>query len=184
MASETHNTAGADAANHAAEAGSAGLPQLDFSTYSNQIFWLVISLVVIYFLLARIAIPRIAAILSDRQGAITSDLAAAEDLKARAEQAEEAYQKALADARTEANDIVAAAKADIKAELDKATEEADAKIAKKASESQARIAEIQASAMKSVEDVSKDVTKELVAAMGAKADAKTINAAIAARLKG
>ena len=35
-------------------AAKVGMPQLDFSTFSNQIFWLVITLVVIYFILSRI----------------------------------------------------------------------------------------------------------------------------------
>ena len=47
----------------------------------NQIFWLVVALVVIYFVLSRIALPRIAAVLAERQGTITNDIAAAEDLK-------------------------------------------------------------------------------------------------------
>ena len=54
---------------------------------------------------ARVALPRIAAILAERQGTITSDLAKAEELKAQAEEAEKAYEKALADARVEAGKI-------------------------------------------------------------------------------
>ena len=38
-------------AEHAAEA-SVGMPQLDFSTFPNQIFWLVVSIVVLYFIVA------------------------------------------------------------------------------------------------------------------------------------
>ena len=53
MATETH---GADAA-----AQAPGMPQLDFSTWGNQIFWLVIALVATYFVLAKVALPRIAA---------------------------------------------------------------------------------------------------------------------------
>ena len=92
MASETHDAAGQ-------AASTPGLPQLDFSTFGNQIFWLLVTLVVIYFVLSRIALPRIAAVLAERKGAITNDLAAAEDLKAKAVEAEQAYLKALADAR-------------------------------------------------------------------------------------
>ena len=60
----------------------AGLPQLDVTTFSNQIFWLVVTLVVIYLILSKVALPRIASVLADRQGTITNDLAAAEELKA------------------------------------------------------------------------------------------------------
>ena len=76
-----------------------GMPQLDFSTWPNQIFWLLVTLVVIYLLLTRIALPRIGAVLADRKGAITNDLAAAEELKQKALKAEKAYNEALAQAR-------------------------------------------------------------------------------------
>ena len=84
MASTTHDAGhgAADAAHGAVDAaahGSSGMPQLDFSTYGNQIFWLLVTLVVIYLILSRVALPRIAAILNERQGTITNDLAAAED---------------------------------------------------------------------------------------------------------
>ena len=138
----------------------------------------------IFFFLSRIALPRIAAVLAERQGTITNDLAAAEDLKAKAVEAEEAYNKALADARAHAQDIVNQTKAEIKAELDDATAKADAEIAAKAAEGEKKIAEIRANAMESVKDVAKDTAKELVTVMGGKADAKSITAAINARMKG
>lgn len=177
MASETHNAA--DAA-----ASAPGMPQLDFSTFGNQIFWLMVTLVVIYFVLSRIALPRIAAVLAERQGTITNDLAAAEDLKVKATEAEEAYNKALADARAEAQTIIAQAKAEIQADLDDATAKADAEIATKLVESEKKIAEIREGAMQSVKDVAKDTAKEIVAAMGGKADARTVTAAVNARMKG
>ena len=106
----------AGAAGHAAE--KVGMPQLDFATYPNQIFWLVVALIAIYLILSRVALPRIGGILADRQGAITNDIAAAEDLKQKAVEAEAAYGKALTDGRSEASRIVAEARSgggDIKA---------------------------------------------------------------------
>lgn len=161
-----------------------GMPQLCFEWFPNQIFWLVLTLVVIFLVLSRIALPRIASVLAERQGTITNDLAAAENLKLKAVEAEEAYNKALADARAEAQNIVAQAKADIQADLDVATAKADAEIAAKAAESEKAIAEIRDGALKSVEEVAKDTAAEIVAALGGKANAKDVGAAVAARLKG
>ncbi len=180
MATETHEAAG-----HAAEAASApGMPQLDFSNWGNQIFWLLITLIVIYFVLSRIALPRIGAVLAERQGTITNDIAAAEELKAKAVDAEAAYNKALADARAEAQRIVAETKAEIQGDLDIATAKADAEIAAKAAEGEKKIAEIRANALESVKDVAKETAQEIVAAMGGKADAKSITAAVTERMKG
>ena len=161
-----------------------GMPQLCGEWMSNQIFWLVITLLVIFFVLSRIALPRIAAVLAERQGTITNDIAAAEDLKAKAAAAEEAYQQALIDARAEAARIVEATKAEIKAELDAAMAKADAEIADKAKASEAVIADIRANAMASVEEVAKATATELVGALGGKTDEKAINKAVDAQLKG
>ncbi|MCK8465271.1 F0F1 ATP synthase subunit B' [Aliiroseovarius sp. S1339] len=180
MASNTQQTA--DGAHGGAEA--AGMPQLDFSTFGNQIFWLVVTLVVIYFVLTKVALPRIEAVLSERRGTITNDLTAAEDLKQKAVEAEEAYNKALAEARAEANKIVAEARADIQADVDVAAAKADAEIAAKAAESEAAIAEIRAGAVDSVKTVAKDAAKEILASFGYKTDAKTVTAAVTSRMKG
>lgn len=170
---------------YATEAASApGMPQLDVTTFSNQIFWLVIALVAIYFVLSRVALPRIAAILAERQGTITNDLAAAEDLKAKAKAAEDAYEKALVDARAEAQKIAADTRTEIQEDLDAAIAKADAEIAAKAAESEKAIAEIRAGAVQAVRDVAKDAAGEIVQLMGGKADAKAVAAAVDARVKG
>lgn len=161
-----------------------GMPQLCADWMPNQIFWLVVTLIAIYFVMSRIALPRISAVLAERSGTITNDIAAAEELKNKAAEAEAAYDQALLDARAEANKIVAEAKAEIQAELDVELKKADAQIAAKTAESEAAINEIRAGAAKSVTQVAKDTAKELVAAMGGSADAKTITAAVTARMKG
>lgn len=187
MATETHTADGlADALGvdtHAA-GEAAGMPQLDFAHFPNQMFWLVVTLVVIYLVLARVALPRISAILAERQGTITNDIAAAEDLKAKAVEAEDTYNKALADARSEAQAIVAEAKAEIQADLNVAIAKADAEIAAKSAESEKAIAEIRAGALEAVQTVASDTAAELVLALGGKAEAGVIADAVTTRMKG
>ena len=178
MATEAHEAA-AGAAGH-----SAGMPQLDISTWLNQIFWLVVALVVIYLVLRLVALPRIGAVLADRSSTITNDLAAAEELKQKALAAEKAYLAALDKARAEAGKIAAETKAEIQAELDKEIAKADVQIAAKSAESEGRIAEIRAGALEAVTEVAKDTAKELVSALGGKADARSITAAVTAKVKG
>ena len=184
MATETVDPVAADLAGSCVDAygGAIGMPQLCGDWFPNQIFWLILTLIAIYLILSRVALPRIAAILAERQGTITNDIAAAEDLKAKAVEAEEAYNKALADARAEAQRIIAETRAEIQAELDDAI--ADAEIAAKSAESEKAIAEIRAGALEAVEAVAKDTAGALVAAMGGKADQDAVGAAVTSRLKG
>ncbi len=162
-----------------------GMPQLDFSTFPNQIFWLCVTLVVIFVVMNRIALPRIASVLADRHDTIQRDLEKAEMLKQKAVEAEDAYNKALADARVEASKIVAETKAEIQKELDKATAKADAEISAKAAEGEVKIKAIRDSAMASVEIVATDTASALVdVVMPGASDAKSIKAAVKAQLKG
>ena len=182
MADNTHDTA--HGAADAAHGAGPGMPQLDFSTFSNQIFWLAVTLVVIYLILSRVALPRIAAILSERQGTITNDLAAAEDLKAKAVEAENAYNKALADARAEALRIAAETRAEIQADLDDAVAKADEEISAKAAESEEAISAIRAEATETAKQVATETAAAIVAALGGKADADAVAAAVADQMKG
>lgn len=175
MATQTHPTV--------AEEIEAGMPQLDFSTFPNQIFWLIVTLIVIYLVLTRVALPRIGGVLADRSGAITNDLAAAEELKIKASEAEAAYEKALADARAEANSIVEKAKAEIQADLAAEMAKADEQIAARAAESEAAIAEIRDQAAGTAREAAVDVAQAIVAAMGGAADADAVRAAVEERIK-
>lgn len=168
----------------AGEAAEKGMPQLEFGTWPNQIFWVLVALVVLWVVLTRVAMPRIGAVLAERRGTIGNDLAAAEELKSKAKAAEAAYLKALDDARAEAAKIVAATKAEIQKEVDAATAKADAQIAAKAAESESQIAQIRDGAAAAVAEVARDTAQALVAALGGQADAAGIEAAVASRLKG
>lgn len=170
----------------AADAATAapGMPQLDFSTWGNQIFWLLVTLVVIYFVLSRIALPRIGSVLEDRQNTILKDITTAEDLKRRAVEAEKAYDAALAEARAEAGRIATQTRAGIQADLDAAIARADAEIAERTAEGEAAIAAIRRTATDSVAEVARDTAAALVAALGGKADPADVAAAVETRMKG
>lgn len=187
MATET--TAAAHATEAAgtcvnAHGGAVGMPQLCFDWFPNQMFWLAVTLVAIFLILSRVALPRIGAILAERLGTITNDIAAAEDLKARAVQAEDAYDKALAAARAAAQRIAAEARAAIKGDLNEAIARADGEISARAAEAETAIAAIRAGALDAIGIVATDTAAAIVATLGGKGDDKAVAAAVAARMKG
>lgn len=161
-----------------------GMPQLCSEWFGNQIFWLLVALAAIFFILTKIALPRVSAVLAERSGTISNDLAAAEDLKRQAVQAEETYNKALADARAEAQRIGNEARAAIKSDLDAAIAKADVQIAAKTAESEALISEIRAGQADTIAEVARDVAASIVAALGGKPDQSVIDGAVDARVKG
>ncbi|WP_424928807.1 F0F1 ATP synthase subunit B' [Amaricoccus tamworthensis] len=167
---------------HEAEAG---MPQLDPNIFPNLIFWLVVSIVLLYLILTKVALPRLNSVLAERSDAISNDLEQAQLFKKRAEDAEAAYNASLAKAREEAQQIAADTKAEINRELGVLLEKADAEIAAKSAESERRIAEIQESAAKSVEDVAKETAAEIVASfLPGGADQAAVDSAVSERVKG
>ena len=69
--------------------GGGKLPQLNTSTYEEQLAWLFITFVVFYFVVSRFALPKISNVLENREEIIASDLdmagikrGEAEDVKA------------------------------------------------------------------------------------------------------
>lgn len=162
---------------------SAGMPQLDFSTFPNQILWLAVTLVVLYLILSRVALPRIGSVLAERAGTISNDIAAAETYKVQAAEAEAAYHKALEDARAAAAKVVQQARADIQADLDAAIAKADAEIAARSAESEQKIGAIRESADAAVAEVARDAARAIVGVFGVSADAAAVDAAVDERLK-
>ncbi len=79
------------------------MPQLNVASYLPQLVWLAICFVGLYFLMANLALPRIAAVLEERTRRREDDLGRAEDLQAQAEEVAQAYEKVLAEARGSAH---------------------------------------------------------------------------------
>jgi len=173
----------AEVALEAGEHASGGLPQLDFTTFPSQIFWLAVTCFVLFQLMNKVALPRIASVLEERADAIAEDLDRAEEFKRKAADAEAAYQQALTDARAKAQGIVAETRAEIQKDVDAAMAKADAEISARAAESEKRIREIRDSAVAAVEEVANDTAAAVVdAVMPDAVDAKAIKAAVQARL--
>jgi F-type H+-transporting ATPase subunit b len=177
----TENIAGEVPIEAAEHAG--GLPQLNFETWPSQIFWLIVAFFVLYYLMSRIALPRIASVLEERADAIANDLDRAEELKRKAEEAEREYKQALADARSRAQAIAAEMRADIQKQIDEAQARADAEISARSAESEKRIAEIRDSAIQSVRQVAEEAAVAVVEQiMPGVAGEDTVRSAVHARL--
>ena len=145
------------------EGGQKGaFPPMDASTFPSQIFWLVIFFGLLYLLMSRLALPKMAAVLEKRHKTIEGDLAKATALKNETQAAVQAYEKALADARAKAQGIATETRAKMNAEIDAERAALDKKISAKTAEAEAKIATAKASAMKDVAEVAAETAAEIV----------------------
>jgi F-type H+-transporting ATPase subunit b len=165
-----------------AEGGHKGVfPPLDSKTFPSQIFWLVIFFALLYALMSKLVLPRIAAILETRKQRIEGDLARASALKEETEAALNSYQKALADARGNANDIATKTRETVNADVAGKQQALNADLSTKAAAAEGRIAKAKAKAMESVQDIASDTASEIVAAL---TGGKVTKAALTKALKG
>lgn len=88
------------------EHGSGGMPQFDITRFPSQIFWLVVSFAVLYFLMAKLVLPRIGSIVESRDAKIQADLDAAQKANDVARAAAQEQEKALSAARGQASQLV------------------------------------------------------------------------------
>ena len=82
------------------------MPHFDLTAFSPQIIWLFITFIILYVLMAKVALPRIGSILEQRQARIDDNLDAAQNLRNEAAADAEAYDKSLADAREQARTAI------------------------------------------------------------------------------
>lgn len=137
----------------AAGDSSGGLPQLDFSTWPTQIFWLIISFALAFVLMQRVVTPRIASVLEERHTRLDDDMQMARQATDEAENLRVAFEKKLAEARTEASDKTRATLAEAQAEAEKKNNAAAKRISTRLDKAEARIREARDAAMKELGDV-------------------------------
>lgn len=106
------NMGDADAAAHHEKKG--GLPQFDPTTFSKQIFWLLLTFGFMYALFSAKILPDISAVIDNRQNVITSDLRAAEVLKTEVNRVMGEYETAIQAARAQAQNTLNGLQDDMK----------------------------------------------------------------------
>lgn len=149
-----------------------------------QIVWLAITFITLYILMAKVALPKIGAVLDERQRKIDDNLDKAAQLKAEAEAAVAAYEKALAESRAHAHSVIKEASERLAKQAEERTRDLNAKLADQIKAGEVRIAAAKDKALASVRDVAVDIAGAAVARLiGATADQTKVEAAVATALK-
>lgn len=143
-------------------AGGGGLPQLHSPDFAPQLFWLALTFALLYWIMAKIALPRIGEVIEERQDRIQRDLAAAERLKGETEKALASYEKALADARANASGIARQTRESLNAEVEKERKTVEDQLAQKLADAEAAIGATKAKALSNVKDIASDAAAAIV----------------------
>ena len=143
----------AAAAPAAHEAAKSGLPQLNATTFAPQLFWLVVVFVTLFYVLAKIVLPRIGEVITERGDRIARDIKAATRLKGETDKALADYEKALADARARASGIAKETREKLDLETAKEKSRVEGQISAKITQAEARIGATKTKALASVNEI-------------------------------
>jgi F-type H+-transporting ATPase subunit b len=149
--------------------GGSKFPPFDSSTFTGQIFWLVITFGTLYLLMSRIAIPRIASTIATREGTIEAALKEAANAQKASEAEAEALEQALAKAKANAQAIAAEARAKSSKEIDAKRQAVEQDLTAKMVAAETSIAATKAKAMANVTDIAKDAVSAMVETLTGKA---------------
>ena len=143
-------------------AGRESFPPFEPEHFASQLAWLTLSFVLLYVLMAKVALPRVSGILEDRRKRIEGDLAAAQAARAESEAAMAAYEKSLAEARNRAQTIANETRDRLMAESETNRKALEAELHTRLEQAEASIAATKTAAMANVRDVAVDATGAIV----------------------
>ncbi|MDZ4843333.1 MAG: F0F1 ATP synthase subunit B' [Hyphomicrobium aestuarii] len=145
MASKT--TTGTEAAS------GPNFPPFKTETFAPQLVWLALTFGMLYFVLSRIVLPRIADVIDERANRIKRDLDAAERLKVETDKAIAGYEDALAVAKNKANQIAGETRAALTADTDREKLSIESQLNARLADAETRISAMKTKALSSVNDI-------------------------------
>ena len=159
------------------------MPQLDFSNPLTiaQVVWMAIIFGLLYYLLARYALPQVGAVIDDRARRISSDLDSARAAKVQSDAAIAEITEAGRRANAEAQSAIANAIGQAKTEALEQSRIADERLTTQLTEAEHRIAEARNTAMGALREVAQSTASAVVARLtGQPPDAAAIEGAVGA----
>lgn len=156
-ADATHATTGAPDAAH-----KAAFPPFESHSFGPQLIWFAIAFGLLYYLMSKVALPKVGAILQDRQQRIANDLGEAQALRTQSEEAEAAFQRSLAEARDRSKGIAQETRDKLSAETDETRKALEADLAGKVAAAEATIRSRTEDAMSNVRSIASGAATAIV----------------------
>ena len=155
------------------------MPQLDVSGFPSQIFWLVITFVFLWWLMAKVALPKVGLVLEERQKKINDSLDMAENLRIEAGSVFEAYEIAISVAHDEARKVINDANQEGTQASANQLAEMRISLTNQIAEVEAEIESVKEKALEDIGQSAREVAiSSLDKLVGIKIPAKTLNASI------
>jgi len=162
-----------------------GMPQLDFANplTTSQVVWGAIIFAVLYVLLARVGLPKVASVIEERARHIAADLETAQAAKSRSDAAAQEVADATARARAEAQTAINAALEAAQRETAGRIAALNARLEGQLQAAEAQIAAARSAALHALREVATETAATVIDRLtGAPADRGRLDGAIVAAL--
>ena len=162
-----------------------GLPQLNPRDFAPQLIWLALTFGLLWWLMAKVALPKVGGVIEERAQRIQRDLDEAQRLKAETEKALADYEASLASARGRASGIAKDIRDKLAAEVDVERTKVERQVAARLADAEKRIVDMKVRAMSEVSQIASDTAEAIVGELqGLPAAKDEITGAIRAVMKG
>ena len=138
------------------------MPQLDFSTFLPQIFWLFISRSFLYIVLSRYALPRVSDVIEERKDIIAQDIDSAKEYSEESEKAIEELNLKLSEAKTSSQNLINKSIQDIKEDSEIKKSSLIKEINNEISEAEGEIKEKKETALAEISSISESLAIEML----------------------
>lgn len=149
--------------------GGGGLPQFEFQHWFGQIAYLIILFALLYWLMAKVFVPRLRGVIDQRAATISDAVSAARQVQAEAAGQAEAAKAEVEAARASSRSMAAAAKARVTEQANARAAEEEAVVNARIAEAETAIGKTRDAAMTNVGAIASDTAAAIVERLTGKA---------------
>ena len=138
------------------------MPQLEITTYPSQIFWLVVSFLILYLIMSRIIIPRISSVIKSRESEIKNNIHIAEQMYKDTEIINNEYEETKKNIENEARGIINHLKETTNKKIKNSTELLKKRLEQKLEKNEQEIINKKKKVLKEIKKISLNLSEEIL----------------------
>ena len=138
------------------------MPQLEISTFPSQIFWLVVSFLILYIIMAKVIVPRISSVIKNRENEIKNNIHISEQLYRDTEIINDEIEKIKNDTETEAREIINNLKININKKINENNQILKNKLEKKLEKDEKNIFKKKEKVLKEINKIAFNLSQEII----------------------
>jgi len=138
------------------------MPQLEITTYPSQIFWLVVSFVILYLIMSRFIIPKISSVIKSRESEIKNNIHISEQMYRDTEIINNEYEEIKKNIEDEARKIINDLKETTNKKITKNGKLLKKRLEQKLEKSEKEIINKKKKALKEINKISLNLSEEIL----------------------